>query len=90
MAKYAGWVNQVAVFSALFNKKKKILPLGKLCSKLLCVKSVTLNSLLILRKNSAQQIDICSILIKRVANSCVARDNFLMLISLFIYLFIFL
>ena len=85
MAKYAGWVNQVAVFSALFNKKKKILPLGKLCSKLLCVKSVTLNSLLILRKNSAQQIDICSIIIKLVANSCVARDNFFMLISLIFF-----
>ena len=39
------------------------LSLGKLCSKLLSIKCISLNSTLISRKSSAQQIDTCLIII---------------------------
>ena len=66
------------VFSHEIKKKKKhVLPLGQSCSKLLNVRCITLNLPPISRKSSAQQIDICLIIIKlyKLANPNTANQN---------------
>ena len=57
-------------FSHKKKKKKKqkqnkmYLPFGKSCSKLLDIKCITLNSLLISRMSLVKQINTCSIILK--------------------------